>query len=97
MIGYTCKYEHYLEGNWMGEEWDVDLGSLPFYVHLDSLVRGTKKMSFDQNTLSIDLSSYHSLKSISLNGVIPEHIDIQLTSMSNTKINTRDYFQNSSL
>ena len=72
----------------MEEKLDVDLGAFPFDVHLDSLVRGTNNLSFDQYTLSVDLSSTHSFENIALNQFVPKNMDTEIASVSDTKIDT---------
>lgn len=66
--------------------------SLPSAGHFDSLIGGTKNPSFDQNTLLVDWLTNQSLENISINEVVPEHMGIEIASMSNAKIDIRDTF-----
>jgi hypothetical protein len=77
----------------MEEELDVGIDALPFDVHLDSLAGGIENLIFFyQNALSFDFSTPQSLESIALNEVVPEHFDVELTSLSNTMIDIRETF-----
>ena len=51
-------------------------------------------MRFDLNALSFYLSTTQSLENIALMEVIPEHIDPEFVSVSDTNIYTRETFRN---
>ena len=67
--------------------------NLPSNLHLDSLIGGTKDITFGKNDLLVYFSKSQSSKNIALNEVVLEHIDIEISSVSNTMSNTRDIFQ----
>lgn len=62
-------------------------------IHLDSFVEGIKDLRFDQNELSIYLSTTQSLENISLNEVVPKHMDTNIGLVLDTKIDIRETFQ----
>ena len=96
MIVNICKEEpkhlssDQFIGDLMEEELDVETYAFLFDVYLDSFARITNNLRFDLNELSVDLSTNQSLENISLNEVVPEQMDIEITSMLDTKIDTRD-------
>ena len=54
---------------------------------------GKDNEEFDQESLLVDLSSMHSLENIVLSEVAPKHFDVEVTSISDIKIDTRGTFQ----
>ena len=62
-------------------------------VHLDPLERGINNLGFDQNSVLVDFSLNQGLENIVLNEVVAEHFDVEVTSISYIKIDTRETFK----
>ena len=66
---------------------------LPSNLHLDSLLGGTKDLTFGKNDLLVYFSKSQSSENIAFHEVVLEHIDIEISSVSNTMSDMRDIFQ----
>ena len=77
----------------MQEEENEEFQSLSSNAKLYKLEGGKDNEYFDQNLVLVDLSPTQRLDNIFLNDVVPNQVDTEVTSMSNTKMVTRRTFQ----